>query len=174
MLQWGSKTYIFLRNNGKPQTSKNLTLGDETPYYGPHRGKLVHNSRGRNFGILPSFDAHDTSLEIYIRGLQLLIVNIEYGRLIFIGSFMPKKCRLGPQNSSGSLGPEKLSKIVNCATIKETEKLKETMVGSKGNKRVATNIHLDQGVLQVVLWITTILFKIRFNLSCERSMSLHS
>ena len=42
---------------------------------------------------------------------------------------MPKRRRLGPQNSSGSLGPKKLPKIVNCATIKETKKLKETMVG---------------------------------------------
>jgi hypothetical protein len=41
---------------------------------------------------------------------------------------MPKKHRLGPQNGSGSSGPEKLLKIVNCAIIKETEKLKETMV----------------------------------------------
>ena len=41
----------------------------------------------------------------------------------------PKKSCLGPQNGSGSLGPEKLRKIVNCATIKETEKLKETVVG---------------------------------------------
>jgi hypothetical protein len=41
---------------------------------------------------------------------------------------MPKKHRLGPQNGSKSLGPEKLLKIVNCATIKEAEKLKETMV----------------------------------------------
>jgi len=41
----------------------------------------------------------------------------------------PKKCSLGPQNGSGSSGPEKLPKIVNCATNKETEKLKETMVG---------------------------------------------
>jgi hypothetical protein len=40
---------------------------------------------------------------------------------------MPKKCRLGPQNNSGSSGPEELVKVVNCATIKETEKLKETM-----------------------------------------------
>ena len=39
---------------------------------------------------------------------------------------MPKKRHLGPQNSSGSSGPEKLLKIVSCA---ETEKLKETMVG---------------------------------------------
>ena len=38
---------------------------------------------------------------------------------------MPKKRRLGPQNGSGSSGPGKLLKIVNCA---ETEKLKETMV----------------------------------------------
>jgi hypothetical protein len=41
---------------------------------------------------------------------------------------MPKKRRLGPQNDFGSSGPEKLLKIVNCATIKETGKLKETMV----------------------------------------------
>ena len=41
---------------------------------------------------------------------------------------MPKKHHLGPQNSSESLGPEELLKIVNCATVKETEKLKETMV----------------------------------------------
>ena len=45
------------------------------------------------------------------------------------GGRFPKKHHLGPQNSSGSLGPEKLLKIVNCATIKETEKLKEAMVG---------------------------------------------
>ena len=39
--------------------------------------------------------------------------------------------------------PWKLPKIVNCATIKETEKLKETIMGSKWNRRVATNILLD-------------------------------
>ena len=39
---------------------------------------------------------------------------------------MPKKHRLGPQNSSESSGREKILKIVSCA---ETEKLKETMVG---------------------------------------------
>jgi len=37
------------------------------------------------------------------------------------GGRFPKKRRLGPQNGSGSLGPEKLLKIVNCAIIKETE-----------------------------------------------------
>ena len=41
---------------------------------------------------------------------------------------MPKKRRLRPQNDSGSSGPKKLPKIVNCATIKETKKLKEKMV----------------------------------------------
>ena len=40
---------------------------------------------------------------------------------------MPEKHRLGPQNGFESLGPKKLTKIVNCAIIKETEKLKETM-----------------------------------------------
>ena len=42
---------------------------------------------------------------------------------------MLKKHHLGPQNGSESLGPQKLPKIVNCATIKETGKQKETMVG---------------------------------------------
>jgi len=45
------------------------------------------------------------------------------------GSRFPKKRRLGPPNGFESLGPEKLLKIVNCATIKETKKLKEAMVG---------------------------------------------
>ena len=48
--------------------------------------------------------------------------------MIFSKGAIPKKRRLGPQNSSGSSGPEKMPKIVNCAAIKETEKLKETMV----------------------------------------------
>jgi hypothetical protein len=52
-------------------------------------------------------------------------------RLIFVDRLIPKKRRLGPQNGSGSSRPEKLPKIVNCATIKETEKLKETMVEVK-------------------------------------------
>ena len=41
----------------------------------------------------------------------------------------PKKRRLGPQNGSGSSGPEKLLKVVSCATIKETENAEKTMVG---------------------------------------------
>ena len=39
----------------------------------------------------------------------------------FAGGGFPKKRRLGPQNGSRSSGPEKLLKIVSCATIKETE-----------------------------------------------------
>ena len=51
-----------------------------------------------------------------------------FKQIIDSGRF-PKKRHLGPQNGSGSLGPEKLLKIVNYAIIKETEKLKEKMVG---------------------------------------------
>ena len=40
---------------------------------------------------------------------------------------MLQKNRLGPQNDFEISGPKKLTKIVNCAIIKETEKLKETM-----------------------------------------------
>jgi len=46
-----------------------------------------------------------------------------------IGNRFPKKCHLGPQNGSRSLGTKKLLKIVYHAIIKETEKLKEAMVG---------------------------------------------
>ena len=45
------------------------------------------------------------------------------------GARFPEKRRLGPQNVSRSLRPEKLLKIVNYAIIKEIEKLKETVVG---------------------------------------------
>ena len=47
----------------------------------------------------------------------------------FLDHSMSKKRHLGPQNDSRSLGPKNCQKIVNCATIKETGKLKETMVG---------------------------------------------
>jgi hypothetical protein len=43
---------------------------------------------------------------------------------------MPKKFHLGPQNSSGSSRPEKLPKIVKCATIKETEKIERNNGGA--------------------------------------------
>lgn len=60
-------------------------------------------------------------------------ISEEYDRkhefIKFIGIRFPEKCCLGPQNGSESLGPEKLLKIVNFATIKETKKPKETMVG---------------------------------------------
>jgi len=46
-----------------------------------------------------------------------------------VGGILPKKHRWRPQNGSGSSRLKKLLKIINCATIKETEKLKETMVG---------------------------------------------
>jgi hypothetical protein len=41
---------------------------------------------------------------------------------------MSKKHHLGPQKGSRSSRPKKLPKIVKYATIKETKKLKETMV----------------------------------------------
>ena len=66
---------------------------------------------------------HNTSLEISIRGLQPLEEQDQ------LAPSFPKKRCLGPQNGSRSSGPEKLLKIVNCDTIKETEKLKETVVG---------------------------------------------
>ena len=80
-------------------------------------------SQGRNLAILSLFDVYDTSLERSIRSCGNRHDSFSSHQEIFA-----KKHRLGPQNGSGSLGPKKLPKIVNCATIKETKKLKETMV----------------------------------------------
>ena len=44
----------------------------------------------------------------------------------------PRKHRLGPQNGSRSLEPEKLLKIVSCATIKETENAERNNGGGPG------------------------------------------
>lgn len=46
-----------------------------------------------------------------------------------LGLCFPKIHPLGSQNNSRGSRPEKMPKIVNCATIKETKKPKETMVG---------------------------------------------
>jgi len=46
-----------------------------------------------------------------------------------VAPIFPQKRHLGPQNAFGSSGPEKLLKIVNYDTVKEIEKLKQTMVG---------------------------------------------
>jgi len=53
-------------------------------------------------------------------------------KTIFIRKIAPKKRRLGPQNGSGSLGPEKLLKIVNCAIIKETKNAERNNGGGPG------------------------------------------
>ena len=75
----------------------------------------------------------------------------------------PKKCPLGPQNSSGSSGPEKLLKIVSCATIKETENAKRHNGGGPGglgrSPPISTQINFgtvaEEGVaiLQRVMYI---------------------
>jgi hypothetical protein len=67
--------------------------------------------------------------KIYLRTTTIGSEYRDPNNLIFVRRLMPKKRGFGPQNDSGSSGPKKLPKIVNCATIKETEKLKETMVG---------------------------------------------
>ena len=53
-------------------------------------------------------------------------MNEKHGPWTHVTLHFPKKRRLGPQNGSGSLRPEKLLKIVSGV---ETEKLKELMMG---------------------------------------------
>ena len=76
---------------------------------------------------------------MFIQHAKYLVINIylkttnfdyklQLDTYVFLFS---KKTSFRPQNGFGSSGPEKLPKIVNCATIKEIEKLKETMVGLK-------------------------------------------
>ena len=69
--------------------------------------------------VLSPFDVHDSPLERSLRGLRW---KRQFLDRFFTGGRFSKKRRLGPQNSSRSLGPEKLLKIVNCAIIKETER----------------------------------------------------
>ena len=61
----------------------------------------------------------------------------------FSDHFYAEKVSLRASKRLQKFRTRKLPKIVNCATIKETGKLKETMVGSKWNRWVATNILLD-------------------------------
>ena len=51
------------------------------------------------------------------------------GQWTHLAHIFPKKLRVGSQNGFGSSGTEKMLKLVNGAIIKETEKLKEKMVG---------------------------------------------
>ena len=44
-------------------------------------------------------------------------------------AYFPKKRHLGPKNSYGSFGHEKLPKIVKCAKITETDRNNGTIVG---------------------------------------------
>ena len=56
------KGLYTIEKQWKPYTSKNLTLGGETPEYGPCWVTWYINFWGRNFGILSLFEAHDTLL----------------------------------------------------------------------------------------------------------------
>ena len=88
--------------------------------YGPRLGKLVFQLPG---GVTLAYDLRLTRTiprykdisQDYKFGMRKI------GPWTHVALRFPKKRRLGPQNGSGSLGPEKLLKIVNCA---ETEKLK--------------------------------------------------
>ena len=68
---------------------------------------------------------------------------------------IPKKRRLGPQNGSGSSRPEKLLKIVNCATIKETENFERNNGGGPGglgrwppiSTWIKTFVHIDHAAI---------------------------
>jgi len=78
--------------------------------------------------------AYNICLAIIIPHFKDLIEKVENKPIsqlnIFVDSSSPLKNHLGPQKGYRSSRPEKLPKIVNCATIKETEKLKETVLGA--------------------------------------------
>ena len=81
-------------------------------------GKLVHQ--------LPKVVtlAYDLCLMCTISCYKDLSENYNFGKSNFgpwthVAPIFPKKRRLGPQNGSGRSRPEKLLKIVNCATITE-------------------------------------------------------
>jgi hypothetical protein len=78
----------------------------------------MSTSQGRNFCIRSLFGALDSSLERSIRGIQLL--GEKHRSTIHVAPRFLKKHRLGPQNGSGSSGPEKLLKIVNYQNCQKT------------------------------------------------------
>ena len=95
-------------------------------------------SRGRNLVILSLFGMYDTFLERSRWVLYVSLQALAYGNG---PTANPKKRHLGGQNYSGSSGTKKLLKIVNAEMNKEID---ETDWGSRWNRRVATNIHLDK------------------------------
>ena len=60
----------IIEKQWKPYTSKNLTLGGEMLECGLRWILGTSISWGRNFGIVPPFDVHDTSLERSIQGIH--------------------------------------------------------------------------------------------------------
>jgi hypothetical protein len=66
-------------------------------------------SRGCNFFIQSLFGALDTPLERYIQGVHISFILACISQNM-LGVVEPKKHRLGPQNSLGSLGPKKTIK----------------------------------------------------------------
>ena len=101
----------------------------------PRLGKLVHQL----FGVVTL--AYDIRLTRTIARYKDLSENYHFGKgnigpKTHVAPRFPKKRHLGPQNSSGSSGPEKLLKIVSCATIKETENVERNNgVGLSGHGR---------------------------------------
>ena len=95
---------------------------------GPVLAKLVHQFPG----VIAL--AYDLLLTHKIACQKDLFEQYNFGKRNIgpSANFSPSfttKCRLGPQNGSGSSRPEKLLKIVNGATITETKKLKWIVVG---------------------------------------------
>ena len=64
------------------------------------------------------FDDYHTSLERYMWGLQILTTNISQWIIFY---HFPNKCHLGAYNGSKWSWPKNMSKILNCATIKENQ-----------------------------------------------------
>ena len=95
--------------------------------YGPHLGKLIHQ-------LLKVITlAYDLRFAIIIPRFKYLEEDaknklVKYFETFLVSSF-PLKTYFSLSKRLKKLRTQKLPKIVKCATIKENEKLKETMVG---------------------------------------------
>lgn len=98
--------------------------------------------QGRNLVKVSLFGMYDTLLERYLWVLQ----DFPWAYCYFIDL---KKHRLGGQNYNGSLGHEKMLKIINVTINKENDEINWR---SRWNRRVATNIHLDPSSLLRKKW----------------------
>ena len=124
------KGLYIIKKQWKPYTSKNLTLGGENARIWAPLGNLVHQfpavvTLAYYLCLTHMIHRYKYIFKEYI--LKWKISSPEWTHIFL--TFDAKKALFRASKRLQKFRTRKLSKIVNCATIKENGKLKETMVG---------------------------------------------